>query len=129
MPAEFTEHTAAMIAIASDLGMDEIIRRAPVMIKVAQPRVISELAHRAIPGVTLRHMPNPPAELEMLNHAGLTDAEYCYFSLNQAGVMWDGIRKSGEIALYVPSEFEHFRAELVTVVTEESESGTRLETL
>jgi type VI secretion system protein ImpJ len=97
------------LAITAEMRQDELLRKAPQLIKVSSADEIDRLIRQALPGVGLRHVPNPPSALPIkLNHH--------YFLLDRSGPDWDAVRLSRNLAAYVPSDFPEPRLELVLIL-------------
>jgi type VI secretion system protein ImpJ len=105
---EYFKDSQFYLAVAAKMGMDDVIRRVPQLIKVSSQDDIHRLVKNALPGITLRHVPAPPNAI----HARL---ETQYFSLNQAGPLWDAIRLSRQIAVHAPGEVVEPRMEILIV--------------
>jgi type VI secretion system protein ImpJ len=88
---------------------DELIRKAPQLLKVSSADQIERLINRALPGVGLRHVPTPPGAVPVK-----LDREY--FALDRSGPDWNAIRLSRNLAVYVPSDFPDPELELVVVL-------------
>ena len=58
------------------------MNRGPQLIKVCSPRFVRELVKRALPGLALTHLPNPPAAIS-------TRRETQYFGISRGGPCWD----------------------------------------
>ena len=79
------------------------------MIKISSPGDIQRLVNNALPGLTLRHAPVPPAAIPM-------KLDNQYFSLNQAGTLWDAIALSRQIAVHAPGEIVDAKMEILIVL-------------
>jgi type VI secretion system protein ImpJ len=97
------------LAVAAAAKPDELMRRVPQLLKVSSADRIEGLIRRALPGVALRHVPEPPAAIPLrLN--------FQYFALDCAGEDWDAIRLSRHLAAYVPAELPQAELELLVVL-------------
>jgi type VI secretion system protein ImpJ len=98
-----------IFSIKSPIGEADLIERAPRLVKVCSREFIAKLVQRAMPGMTLTHLPAPPAAI-----SPRLDTQY--FVVNRAGPCWDSIVKSREVGVYVPGEIPQPEIELVTVM-------------
>ena len=83
------------LGVATSLPPNETLMRAQQYLKVCASKFVLELVRRAYPGLTLEHMPAPPAGLA-------PRAELTYFELTLAGPCETALRDSREIGVYVP---------------------------
>jgi type VI secretion system protein ImpJ len=78
-------------------------------VKICSSDHIEHLVQRALPGVSLMHVINPPSAIPVrLN--------YQYFSLNQAGGPWESIVRGRSFAAYVPGDFRNPQMELIILL-------------
>jgi type VI secretion system protein ImpJ len=99
------------LGIAADMDRGELIGRAPKALKVCSLSHIDQLLRLALPGVTLTHVPRPPAALPV-------KLQFEYFSLTQAGPPWEAILRSHNIAAWVPGELPNPQLEVVILLPE-----------
>ena len=104
------EGTRFFLSISADLGIDELIQRAPQQLKLSAPDDIQRLVDRALPGIPLRHDPAPPPAVR------LRLQDQC-FSISQHGVLWDQVAKSRSLNLYVPAAIPNPRVEVLIVTS------------
>ena len=97
------------LAISAKMGIDDLIRKTPQLVKVSAQDDIQRMVRNALPGVTLRHTPVPPAAIPL-------KLDNQYFSLNQGGPLWDAIVMSRQIAVHAPGEIVDPKMELVIVL-------------
>jgi type VI secretion system protein ImpJ len=99
----------AYLAISTATRHDELLRKAPQLIKVSSADQIDRLIRQALPGVAMHHVPSPPSALPVkLNHH--------YFLLDRSGSEWEAIRMARNLAAYVPSDFPEPVLELVFIL-------------
>jgi type VI secretion system protein ImpJ len=94
------------LAISAAAKPDELIRQVPRLLKVSSADRIDSLIRRALPGVQLRYVPDPPSSIPL-------KLKYRYFALERSGEDWDAIRLSRHLAVYVPAELPDPEMELV----------------
>jgi type VI secretion system protein ImpJ len=92
------------------MGVDDLIRKVPQLIKVSSQDDIQRLVKNALPGLTLRHTQVPPSAVPM-------KLDNQYFSLNQGGSLWEAIVLSRQIAVHAPGEIVEPRMEIIIVPT------------
>jgi type VI secretion system protein ImpJ len=97
------------LAVSAKMGVDDIIRRVPQLMKISSQDDIQRLVRNALPGLTLRHVPVPPAAIPMR-------LDNQYFVLNQSGPMWDAIKLSRQIAVHAPGEIVDPKMEILIVL-------------
>jgi len=86
-----------------------LIRKVPQLVKISSQDDIQRLIRNALPGVTLRHAPVPPAAIPM-------KLDNQYFSLNQSGSLWDAMVLSRQIAVHAPGEIVDPKMEIIIVL-------------
>jgi type VI secretion system protein ImpJ len=106
---QYFKKTQFFLAAGAQMGMDDLIKQVPKLLKVSPPAEIHRLVRNALPGLTLRHTPVPPAAIPV-------KLERQYFALNQSGILWDGIVKSSQVAIFVPDEIQKPELELLIVL-------------
>lgn len=106
---EYLNNTRMYLAVSADTGAGEVINRTPHLLKLCSADLIEHLVQRALPGVPLTYMPNPPAAIPV-------KLNYHYFSLSQSGGAWEAIRRARNVAAYVPGEFPNPQLELVILL-------------
>jgi type VI secretion system protein ImpJ len=101
--------TRWIFSIRSPIGEADLIERVPRLVKICSREFVAKLVQRAMPGMTLTHVPTPPAAI-----SPRLDTQY--FMVNRAGPCWDSIVKSRQVGVYVPGEIPQPEIELVTVL-------------
>lgn len=97
------------IAVASGMKPEEMARRVPQLLKVSSADHIENLIRRALPGVSLTHVPSPPSAIPI-------KLNYQYFAVERTGEDWDAIRLSRHLATYVPADLPDPELELVILL-------------
>jgi type VI secretion system protein ImpJ len=97
------------LAVSAKLGIDEVIRKVPQLVKVASNGDIQRIIRNALGGVPLRHAAAPPAAIPM-------KLDNQYFSLNQNGPLWDAIQLSRSVSVFAPSEIADAKLEIIVVL-------------
>ena len=77
--------------------------------KVCSAKFTPELVRRAYPGLTLEHVPTPPAGI-----SPRLDSQY--FSLSKSGLCWDNLTQTKEVGVYVPDALPNAEIEVTIMV-------------
>ena len=87
-----------IFSIRSRMGEADLIRLTPQLVKICSQEFVPRLVERALPGMTLTHLPVPPS-------AVAPKVECQYFGLSKIGPCWEHITKTRKVGIYVPGEF------------------------
>jgi type VI secretion system protein ImpJ len=98
-----------VLAVRAGVGEAEVMAKAPQLIKVCSPPFVRELVKRALPGLTLTHLPVPPPAIA-------ARVETQYFSISRNGPCWDHIAQIKRVGVYVPGEFPDPSVEIFAVL-------------
>jgi type VI secretion system protein ImpJ len=98
-----------ILSVRAASGEVEIITRTPQLVKFCSKLFVPKLVERALPGMTLTHVPVPPAAIQ-------TRVDAQYFSVNKAGPCWDHIVQTRQVGVYVPGELPGAALELVVIL-------------
>jgi len=98
-----------LLAVSASLPVDELISKFPRLAKAAAPDEINRLVRNALPGVTMMHMPSPPASVPVhLNNQ--------YFRLLPSDPLWAGVMQARSLSVFVPAEIGMPKMELLTIL-------------
>jgi type VI secretion system protein ImpJ len=97
------------LSVASNIGEAELISGTPALIKVCSARFVPELVKRALPGMKLTHVPNPPSSLA----PRITNQ---YFTVNRSGPCWDHLMETKRAGIYVPGDIPSPEIELLVLM-------------
>ena len=97
------------LAVSAKMGIDEIIRKVPQLIKVSSQDDIQRLIRNSLPGLPLRHVPVPPPAIPI-------KLDNQYFALNQSGDLWNTMMLSRQVAVHAPGEIVEPKMELLIVL-------------
>ena len=97
------------LAISAGINEEELIRKAPQLLKLCSATHIDHLVKQSLPGIQLTHNMNPPNAIPV-------KLKYQYFSLNQAGPAWEAVRRARNFAAFVPGEFPNPEMELLILL-------------
>lgn len=98
-----------VFTIRSNIGAAELMRKTPELIKVCSEEFVKKLVSRALPGLTLSHLPIPPRAIS-------ASVETQYFQVSKTGPCWDHIVATRRVGAYVPGEFTSPEIELLVVL-------------
>lgn len=87
-----------VFAIRSNIGPAETMRKTPELIKICSEEFVKKLVTRALPGLTVTHLPVPPRAIS-------AQVETQYFQVTRQGPCWDHIVATRRVGVYVPGEF------------------------
>jgi len=90
-------HARWVLGVRSSVGESELLRLVPRLVKLCSARFVPELVKRALPGMTLTHLPAPPSSLR-------TAPDMQYFSVDLAGACWEHILRTATVGIYIPGE-------------------------
>lgn len=99
------------LGIRAEMKQDELLRRAPQLLKVSSADQIDRLILRALPGIAVRHAASPPAILP-------AKLGWTYFHLERSGEDWDAVRRARNLAVYAPAELPSPEMDLVVLLPE-----------
>jgi type VI secretion system protein ImpJ len=98
-----------VLGIRSGIGEVELITRTPQLVKVCSKLFVPELVKRALPGMSLAHLPIPPSAIA-------TKHDTQYFAINKGGPCWDHLMQTRQAGVYVPGEIPNPEIELLVVL-------------
>jgi len=98
-----------IFGIRAKMPISELIRKTPQLVKICSEQFVPELVRRALPGMTLTHLPIPPPAIE-------ASAETQYFALSKLGPCWSHLVDTECVGVYVPAEFVEPDFELLIVL-------------
>jgi len=105
---EYFRESQFYLAVSAKMGMDDVIRKVPQLVKISAADDIQRLIRNALPGLPLRHIPVPPPAIPI-------KLDNQYFALNQGGELWNTMVSSRQIAVHVPGEIVEPKMELLIV--------------
>lgn len=110
---EYLKNTRLYLAITADTTQPDLVGRVPHLVKLCSADFIDHLVQKALPGVPMTHVPNPPSAIPV-------KLNYQYFMLNQGGGAWEAIARARNIAAYVPGDFPNAQLELMILLPQAS---------
>jgi type VI secretion system protein ImpJ len=102
-----------VLGVRSALGESELLKLVPRLVKVCSSRFVPELVKRALPGMTLTHLPVPPTAIR-------AEADMQYFAVETTGPCWEHILQTRKVGVYIPGEISKPEFDL-TVIVEQSQ--------
>jgi type VI secretion system protein ImpJ len=106
-------HARWILGIRSALGESELLKLTPRLVKVCSARFVPELVKRALPGMTLTHLPVPPTAIR-------AEVDMQYFAVEITGPCWEHILQTRKVGVYIPGEISQPEFDL-TVIVEQSQ--------
>jgi len=101
-----------ILGVRSSIGESAQLRLVPQLVKVCSSRFVPELVKRALPGMTLTHLPIPPSALR-------AEADMQYYAIDTTGPCWEHILHTKTVGIYIPGEIGQAEFQ-VTVIVESS---------
>lgn len=98
-----------VLGVRSSLGESDLLKLVPRLIKVCSSRFIPELVKRALPGLTLTHLPVPASALR-------AEADMQYFAIDTTGPCWEHILQTKQVGVYIPGEISQPEFDLTVIV-------------
>jgi type VI secretion system protein ImpJ len=97
------------LGVRSAMAEGELAVMAPRLMKICSAKHIARLVKEAYPGIGMRHVASPPADLAP--RLGTV-----YFALDRTEPCWPSIVETGELGVYVPAAIPAAELELVVVL-------------
>lgn len=101
-------HGHLYLSVRAEATADEVQARFPSLVKISSKDKVPELLMRAIPGLPVRHVPQPPAAIP--SQLGRT-----YFLLEPGGEHWEAIKAALNLAIHVSPGLPQLGMELLAV--------------
>lgn len=98
-----------ILGIHSEVGEVDLIARTRQLVKVCSAVHVQELVKRGLQGLTLTHLPVPPAAIS-------PSVETQYFGINKSGPCWEYIVKTRRVGVYVPGELPNPEVEILVIL-------------
>ena len=100
------------LGIRAEMKAADLLKKVPQLLKVSSADQIDRLIRSALPGMGLRHVPQPPSILP-------ARLGWSYFLLDRAGPEWDAVRAARNLAVYAPSDFPNPEMDLVILLPQD----------
>jgi type VI secretion system protein ImpJ len=98
-----------MLGIRSPVGEADVIAKTLQYVKVCSAKFVPELVKRALPGLTLSHIPVPPSAIE-------AKVDMQYFMVSRSGPCWEHILQTRNVGVYAPGELPSAELELIVLL-------------
>lgn len=98
-----------VFGMRSALGESDLLKMAPRLVKVCSSKFVPELVRRALPGMTLTHLPVPPTAIR-------AEADMQYFAVETTGPCWEHILQTRRVGVYIPGEITRPEFDLTVIV-------------
>jgi type VI secretion system protein ImpJ len=103
-----------LLGVKSEIGRAELITRVPSLVKICSSKHVERLVKEAYQGLTLQHLPNPPAAISP--RVGTE-----YFTIGRSGhqatqACWASITQTREVGVYAPAAIAAAGLELLIVL-------------
>lgn len=98
-----------ILGIHSPIGEGDLISNTLKFVKVCSAKFVPELVKRALPGLTLAHLPVPPSAIRV-------KVESQYFTISRGGPCWEHIMQTRSVGVYAPGELPSPEMELVVLL-------------
>ncbi len=98
-----------LLGIRSNVGDAEVIERTSQLVKICSAKFVGELVRRAMAGLTLAHVPVPPAAIP-------AKLEMQYFTVDRTGPFWDHIMQTRRVGIYIPGDLPDPEVELLVIL-------------
>jgi len=99
-----------VLAARASVPADQLRSQFPRQVKIGSVEVIRDLVNKQVRGIGTEPLPVAPREIPY--HAGFN-----YFELERKSEYWDGLKKSGGIAIHVSGEYPDLELELWAIRT------------
>jgi type VI secretion system protein ImpJ len=106
---KYLVNTKMYLAINAETSQAEIVGKTPDRVKICSASHIEHLIRKALPGVPLVYLSQPPAAIPV-------KLNYQYFALTQTGAAWESIQRARNFAAYIPGDLPNPQAELIIVL-------------
>ena len=105
----YFQNSRMYLAVAADMKEPDLIQRFPQVAKVASATHIENYIRQALPGLRMMHVAVPPRAIPV-------KLNYHYFSLEQAGDVWQALVRARNFAVYASDEVVNPQMELVILL-------------
>jgi type VI secretion system protein ImpJ len=93
------------LAVAAAAPLDDIRARFPAVAKIGAVQKMRQIVDAALPGVPLRHVPQPPPQIRVL-------PGHIYFELDRSAPDWKDFASAPSLGLHVAGDWPQLRLEL-----------------
>jgi hypothetical protein len=97
-----------ILCVRSSMTTGELTRRLPVAVKLCSHKFVMKLVERALPGLTIHHIPSPPPAIVARGAAAC-------FTISKSGPCWAHVENTQALGAYVPEDIPNAELELLVV--------------
>ena len=108
--SSWLQNSQMYLSVTSDLPVSTLVANFPRLARLSGPNEIEVLVRKALTGLDLMHVPNPPSSIPVR-----MGNEYFRLSPNPVN-LWQGVTQALELAAFVPAELGTPRMELLIVL-------------
>jgi type VI secretion system protein ImpJ len=83
-----------VLVLRADLPGEALRRAAPTQIKISEKDFLPKIVGSAVAGIPLQALPTAPRQIPFVTNAA-------YFELLQGGELWNALRRTGQIGIFV----------------------------
>jgi type VI secretion system protein ImpJ len=98
------------LGVRSSLSPASVSRHVPEVVKICSSRFVARLVREALPGLGMKPVPSPPAELGVR-------ADTQYFQVLRTEPCWTAISRGNEVGIYVPSSIPDVEISLQVILS------------
>ncbi len=98
-----------VLAVRGNLPEADLMVKVPQLVKICTPPFVRELVKRALPGLALTHLSNPPQAIS-------TRVETQYYGISRSGPCWDHMVQTKQIGVYIPGDIPTPEVEILVVL-------------
>jgi len=100
-----SKETTFYLGVRAEIETRDLIDGVPRQLTVGAHEKIHDFVNGLVRGVLLHHTASPPAAIS-------AHERFQYFQLERHNPYWEGVKKTGKIAIYVPDNFTEVKLEL-----------------
>lgn len=108
IPADLLESAPFFLALSANVPEGQLQNMIPQVIRISSPEQIDFLIENALRGVGVSHTARPHPAIPIR-------VGFEYFKLTTTGDLWENIKKSRQIAFYLPPGIPDIKLELLAV--------------
>ncbi len=88
------DHAMFVLMVRCDVPGDVVRRAVPAQFKISEKDALTTIVNSQLPGITLQPLPTAPRQIPYVQNA-------VYFELLQGGDLWNTLRRTGQVAMWV----------------------------
>jgi len=115
----FNFYQVFILAIKVAIPRSQVTLMLPKLIKIASKEDISTIINRQLPGLKIEYLPSVPREIPYL-------ADYSYFLVDQNSPLWQNIKSSQILTIYLAKRLPNFDIKLWAIKSQKELKGNRM---